>query len=227
MKDATQATFAQSLTASALQFAAVAFLAVLPLALVQQLTETRRADRLGDLQRAALAAILPPALHDDDLLAGRFSLGPHSSGYTGLEQLGLTEERSAYRARLGGRVSGVILPVETALGYNGSIVLLAGIDTEGRLTGVRVVTHAETRGLGDRLEADLSPWIDGFANRSLANTPAPLWRVKKDGGDFDQFVGATITPRAVVAAIHSALLFFDANQDSLLDAVPDTPELQP
>jgi electron transport complex protein RnfG len=227
MKDATQATFAQSLTASALQFAAVAFLAVLPLALVQQLTETRRADRLGDSQRAALAAILPPALHDDDLLAGRFSLGPHSSGYTGLEQLGLTEERSAYRARLGGRVSGVILPVETALGYNGSIVLLAGIDTEGRLTGVRVVTHAETRGLGDRLEADLSPWIDGFANRSLANTPAPLWRVKKDGGDFDQFVGATITPRAVVAAIHSALLFFDANQDSLLDAVPDTPELQP
>jgi electron transport complex protein RnfG len=227
MTDSPQPTLPQRLAASALQLAAVALLAVLPLALVQQLTETRRADRLGDSQRTALAAVLPPTLHDNDLLASRFSLGPDSGGYTRLEQLGLTEARSAYRARLGGRVSAVILPVETALGYNGRIVLLAGIDSEGRLTGVRVVTHAETRGLGDRLEADLSPWIDGFANRSLANTPAPLWRVKKDGGDFDQFVGATITPRAVVAAIHAALLFFDANRDSLLDAGPGRLESQP
>lgn len=227
MNDPLQPTLPQRLTASALQLATVALLAVLPLTLVQNLTETRRADRLGAAQRAALAEVLSPALHDNDLLASRFLLGPHSSGFTSLEQLGLTEPRSAYRAHLGGRVSGVILPIETASGYNGRIVLLAGIDTEGRLTGVRVVAHAETRGLGDRLEADLAPWIDGFTNRSLANTPAPLWRVKKDGGDFDQFVGATITPRAVVAAIHSGLLFFDANRTSLLDAGPSNPESQP
>jgi electron transport complex protein RnfG len=78
------------------------------------------------------------------------------------------------------------------------------------------VQHAETPGLGDKIDAALSPWIRSFNNRSLPNTPEVLWQVKKDGGDFDQFVGATITPRAVVAAVHNALLFFDANRERLL-----------
>ena len=84
--------------------------------------------------------------------------------------------------------------------------------------GLAIGQERETPGLGDRIDADASPWIRGFNNRSLENTPPVLWQVKKDGGDFDQFVGATVTPRAVVAGIYNALLFFEANRDQLLQA---------
>src|SRR5690606_7665772 len=110
-----------------------------------------------------------------------------------------------------------ILPVETADGYSGTIRLLVGIDAEGRLTGVRVLQHNETPGLGDKVELRKDDWILGFDGLSLRNPVASGWQVKKDGGDFDQFVGATITPRAVVAAVYNALQFFDLNRENLLN----------
>lgn len=179
------------------------------------LTQQRSADQRLQPARAALAEVFPAALHDNDLLASAFTLQPG----TDTSLLGLTVERTGYRAMLAGEPSGVILPAETR-GYGGPIVLLIGIDSTGTITGVRVQQHAETAGLGDRLELALSPWIRSFNNRSLANTPEVLWRVKRDGGDFDQFVGATITPRAVVAAVHSALEYFDANRQLLQGELP-------
>jgi electron transport complex protein RnfG len=110
----------------------------------------------------------------------------------------------------------VILPLETAQGYSGTIRLLVGIDATGAVTGVRVLAHAETPGLGDKVDVRVSDWILGFNGRSLQNPDTSGWRVRKDGGDFDQFVGATITPRAVVGAVHDALQFFAANRDALL-----------
>jgi len=103
-----------------------------------------------------------------------------------------------------GVASGALVTT-SAKGYGGPIRLLIGIDASGIITGVRVTGHSETPGLGDLIDRRKGPWIDSFAGRSLANTSADGWRVRKDGGDFDQFTGATITPRAVVTEIHASL----------------------
>jgi electron transport complex protein RnfD len=176
----------------------------------------------ADVERAALSAVMPASLHDNDLGAASFTIDPAdaTSPFTEVELLGLSTSRNAYRATLNGSPSGIVLPLTAPEGYNGTIELLVGIDKDGTITGVRVIQHSETRGLGDVLEVDASNWILGFDNRSLANTDEVLWAVKKDGGDFDQFTGATITPRATVEAVHNALLFFAANRDTLLAASP-------
>jgi electron transport complex protein RnfG len=204
-----------------LRLGAVAAATALLTTLVYTLTDARIADQQHESERAALAAVLPNTLHDNDLLAAAFTLLPNDPDFAQPQLLGLGSARSGYRALQDGIGSGVILPLETADGYSGTIVLMIGIDADSSITGVRVVQHAETPGLGDKIDITLSPWIRSFNNRSLPNTPAVLWQVKKDGGDFDQFVGATITPRAVVAAVHNALLFFEANRELLLtEAAP-------
>ncbi|MDQ7730051.1 electron transport complex subunit RsxG [Halomonas sp. SpR8] len=103
--------------------------------------------------------------------------------------------------------SAVILPVITRQGYNGEIRLLVGIDEQQRITGVRVTQHQETPGLGDDIERSRSDWITGFNGLGLDSLPNGGWAVAKDGGQFDAFTGATITPRAVVNAVHKALQY--------------------
>lgn len=186
------------------------------LALVNNGTAERIQQQRLQAEREALYAVLPPATHDNDLLNDGFVIDPRASALQDVALLGLTAPRPAYVARRQGQPSGVILPLETPDGYSGTITLLVGIDIEGMITGVRVLDHAETPGLGDKIELRVSDWILGFNTRSLANTDTVLWQVKKDGGEFDQFVGATITPRAVVAAVHQALQFFERNKNALL-----------
>jgi len=111
----------------------------------------------------------------------------------------------------------VIVPT-MAMGYGGAIVLAVGLDMAGRVTGVRVLSHRETPGLGDGLELGNSRWILGFDGKSLDNPKDEGWRVKKDGGQFDAFTGATITPRAVVRQVHSALRYLAEDRDRLLRA---------
>ncbi len=175
------------------------------------------AQRHPDADDATLAAVFPADLHDNALAAASFTLDPAASTFANVELLALSTPRAAYRATLNGQASGVVLPLTAPDGYNGPIELLIGIDAEGTITGVRALQHNETRGLGDGIEPDVSSWILGFNNRSLENTDEVLWAVKKDRGDFDQFVGATITPRATVGAVHNALLFFETNRDLLLN----------
>ncbi len=91
----------------------------------------------------------------------------------------------------------------------------------GNLSGVRVVKHRETPGLGDAVDISHSNWILGFNDKSLSNPDDQGWKVKRDGGIFDQFTGATITPRAVVNAVHNALLYFEKNQDMLFSLNTD------
>lgn len=186
------------------------------LTLINVGTSARIAEQRRIAERAALEQVLPPTQHDNDLLQDSFVLEPASTQFAQPELLGLSTPRPAYIARQNGQVSGVILPAETAEGYSGTIVQLVGIDRDGNITGVRVLQHNETPGLGDKIEPRKHPWIFSFDGRSLANTDVVLWQVKKDGGDFDQFVGATITPRAVVGAVHKALQFFEANREQLL-----------
>ena len=100
-------------------------------------------------------------------------------------------------------------------GYSGSIHLLVGVKTNGELLGVRALAHKETPGLGDEINLSRSDWILGFNQRSLDNPILEDWAVKKDGGIFDAFTGATITPRAVVGEVKKTLLYFRDHQDEL------------
>jgi electron transport complex protein RnfG len=122
-----------------------------------------------------------------------------------------------YRARRAGKIEAVVFQVHGS-GYAGKVVCMMGIDRDGHITGVRIIKHAETPGLGDKVEPAKSKWIFGFDDKFLGNPLTELWAVKKDGGVFDQFAGATITPRAVVKAVKGGLIFFDKNRAQLLDA---------
>ena len=124
---------------------------------------------------------------------------------------------TVYRGRRGSQVQAVCYQVK-APGYGNTAMTIAiGVDRTGKLLGVRIVSHNETPGLGDKIETSKSDWILRFSGRSLGDPPLNQWGVKKDGGVFDQFTGATITPRAVVKAIKHGLEFFTANQALLLD----------
>ena len=122
--------------------------------------------------------VLPPSLHDNDLLQDAVELPP-------TEALGQHAASKAYRARMKGQPAGVILEVIAPDGYSGEIKLLVGIAADGGLTGVRVLAHKETPGLGDYIDLAHSNWIKNFDGQSLAKTPDEGWKVKKDGGQFD------------------------------------------
>ncbi len=131
------------------------------------------------------------------------------------ELLGNRNGTQVYRARLGGQPVAAVIASIAPDGYSGTIKLLVGIRYDGTLSGVRVVGHRETPGLGDRIEVERSNWILGFNGRSLQEPGSEGWKVKKDGGIFDQFTGATITPRAVVKAVYSTLRYYQQHREAL------------
>ena len=152
--------------------------------------------------------IIPAESYDNNLLLDTITIKPDTL-------LATTEETLAYRARKNSKNVAVVFTSIAPNGYNGPIDLLVGVKADGTLAGVRVVKHRETPGLGDAVSITHSDWILGFDNKSLSNPDAKGWKVKRDGGEFDQFTGATITPRAVVKAVHNALLYFEQNQQRL------------
>lgn len=179
------------------------------IAFIQQGTSERIAAEQQRMQMRALNEILPHDQHDNDLLEDGFMVADRAL-------LHLPAPATAWRARQQGQVIAVILPAVTLDGYSGRIDLLVGIRANGELAGVRVVNHRETPGLGDKFEVAKGNWIFSFDGKSL-ELPAPEgWAVRKDGGEFDQFVGATITPRAVVQAVRNALLYFQQHRAELL-----------
>ncbi|RUR31775.1 electron transport complex subunit RsxG [Vreelandella nanhaiensis] len=184
------------------------------------LTRAFTAERINEhreaYQHRQLQAVLPPALANipiSQLLDSTFELPePTALGHRG-NAIGWRISSDKHRA--------VILPVITHQGYSGEIDLLVGIDEQQRISGVRVTYHQETPGLGDKIEARRSDWITRFNGLRLEELPPGAWGVKKDGGQFDGFTGATITPRAVINAIHDALeyaaqtpLLFNAEEPS-------------
>lgn len=132
-----------------------------------------------------------------------------------LNLLGSNKPSRVFRARLNGQPAGIILTPVAPDGYSGDIKLLLGLDYDGAITGVRVLGHRETPGLGDAIEERRSAWIFSFDKKDLSNPGAEKWKVERDGGVFDQFTGATITPRAIVKAIHKALVYYQQNRDRL------------
>lgn len=164
-----------------------------------------------------LHTLVPAERHDNDLYADRVAV-------TAPEYLGTGDAVQVYRARKGGQPAAVVLKVVAPDGYSGNIHLLVAINYDGSVAGVRVVSHKETPGLGDKIEEARSPWIHSFDGRSLAAPAADKWKVKKDGGIYDQFTGATITPRAVVKAVYNTLRYFEANREAIFAAQPQAPE---
>ena len=158
-----------------------------------------------------LMEIFPADTHDNELVDDTFVLD------AGTPLLGLRQNRQGYRVRQGDRVIGVILPATARDGYSGDIRALVGVRSDGSIAGVRVVAHKETPGLGDKVDLRKSRWILGFNDRSLQNPAISDWTVSKDGGAFDQFTGATVTPRAVVVATRRALEYAEAHNAFLFD----------
>ncbi|HUT42546.1 MAG TPA: electron transport complex subunit RsxG [Gammaproteobacteria bacterium] len=161
-----------------------------------------------------LSQLIPPDAYDNNLLDDSIELPAGELADRPLR---------VYRARRQGQPVAVVMNAIAPDGYSGSIYLLVGVRHDGSVAGVRVVTHRETPGLGDGIDEERSDWIHGFAGRSLDDPLPAQWAVRKDGGVFDQFTGATISPRAVVKAVHAALLYYRAHRDALF-ATPAVPE---
>lgn len=193
---------------AALSLAAAVGAAVVLLALVHDATRDRVTASERAHRAAAFDRVLGNASYDNDLLADRIEVRDP-------ELLGTDASLPVYRARLAGRPVAAVLETVAPYGYSGSIRLLVGVTPDGRLLGVRVLQHQETPGLGDAIEERRSDWIRSFDGRSLRRPPTARWKVRKDGGDFDQLTGATVTPRAVVAAVRNTLLFVERQGPAL------------
>ena len=159
-----------------------------------------------------LSAVLPRARYDNDPIADTATLtdprlgpGPHA----------------IRRARRQGVPTAMAIEATSTDGYAGPIRLIVGIDLDGAIIGVRVLRHNETPGLGDPIEARRSRWIHGFDGRRIDDPSVERWTVKPDGGDFDAFTGATITPRAVIRAVRRTLEFHQSERDRLYALPPD------
>jgi electron transport complex protein RnfG len=176
-------------------------------ALVHENTAARIEENQRQMLLHTLQALIPADWYDNDILADAIEVSDAN--------LGTSRPVAVYRARKAGRPVAAVLSPSAPDGYNGEIRLLVAIKADGTLAGVRVLTHKETPGLGDPIDENKSNWIFGFNGLSLDNPPDSQWKVKRDGGVFDQFTGATITPRAVVKAVHKTLSYFALNKNEL------------
>lgn len=191
-----------------------ALAAALLLGLVDLATRSQIQLRLQEDLQASLSEVVPAELYDNDLLNDTLLINSSDAG------LG-AEHTLVYRAKKAGDLNAVCFKFVAPDGYAGPISLVIGIDRQGEILGVRVISHIETPGLGDKIEITKSKWILSFNGKSLNNLSVEQWAVKKDGGTFDQFAGATITPRKVVQAIYRGLEFYHSHQAELLQEKPE------
>jgi len=175
------------------------------LAVTNRLTAADIAARALEDRQVSLSQVLPDAIHDNNPVTDTVTL-------TDAEGRPLT----VYRARAQGQVIGVAYEIHGP-GYAGQIRLMLGVGADGRVLGVSVLAHKETPGLGDKIETRKSDWILRFTHLTLGHPPREKWQVRKDGGEFDQFTGATITPRGVVAAVRDGLELFAARRAEMLE----------
>ncbi|MCR6632774.1 MAG: electron transport complex subunit RsxG [Magnetospirillum sp.] len=175
------------------------------LAATDMVTAEPIAQRALEDKQNALGKVIPAAIHDNNPVQDTLVVKTHEG-----------KDRTIYRATRGGKVTGIAYQIEGS-GYAGEIRLMLAVDAEGKVLGVRALAHKETPGLGDKIEVAKTDWITRFTGLSLGNPVVDKWKVKKDGGQFDQFSGATITPRGVVKAIREGLEFFAENKTQLLE----------
>ncbi|MCG3726412.1 electron transport complex subunit RsxG [Vibrio cincinnatiensis] len=179
---------------------------------VVALTQYLTASQIQAQEKAQLLSILnqvvPPHLHDNEL-SQTCTLVSNSS-------LGTTKTLHVYQASLEGKPMALAMEAIAPDGYNGAIKLIIGIDNEGTVIGTRVLSHQETPGLGDKIDLRISNWILSFTGRQVTEENQQQWQVRKDGGQFDQFTGATITPRAVVKAVKRTVNYVNLHRNEIL-----------
>ncbi|WP_075185788.1 electron transport complex subunit RsxG [Teredinibacter haidensis] len=200
----------QSISKNSLILAAFALVTAGILATTYQATATRIAAAERKAAQAALLEIVPANRHNNDMLSDTVSLQQPL-----LTELGLKDSATIHLAYQNGNPVAAIIPSMAPDGYSGDIKMIIGVNADGSVAGVRVLTHKETPGLGDKVDLRKSDWILGFDGKSLSNPNAESWAVKKDGGNFDQFTGATITPRAVVKRVKQTLEFYRKHQQQI------------
>lgn len=181
------------------------------IALTQVVTKDKILEQIAQARTKALLEIVPAGEFDNRLLDNAFWLQAEA-------ELGLKEAAEAFVALKQGQPQFFILPLVAPDGYTAPIRLIMSVDLAGTVTGLRVIAHKETPGLGDKIDIKKSDWVRLFEGRSLENTEESAWAVKKDGGEFDQLTGATITPRAIVRAVYKGLQYYRAHQSELLEA---------
>lgn len=167
-----------------------------------------QANRLALL--ATINQVMPTDKYDNDLVADQIQISNR-------EFLGSKRSKTIYRARLNGQPAGLVIEATAPNGYSGDINLLIGVLANGEVSGVRVLDHKETPGLGDKIELRKDDWILSFNGKKLTSDNRKKWAVKRDFGEFDQFTGATITPRAVVGAVRTVLDFVAQEGDKLYE----------
>lgn len=202
----------------------LAMFAVLGVGLVA-FTHQATKDQIAENERMALLnslnALVPAESIDNDIASDLTVVSDQ-------ERLG-SIETTVYLGRNHNKPVAAVFTSIAPDGYSGQIKLLVAVGADGTLKGVRVVAHKETPGLGDRVEIEKSDWIHAFEGKSIGNPDISHWKVKRDGGDFDQFSGATITPRAIVKAVKNTLLYYQENGKTLFAAraKTTTPATQP
>ena len=194
--------------------ATLAIIATICTALVAA-TYTQTADRIAANEKTLLEQSLQPALantfYDSSVSESRLVLDP-PHGLPG------TEAAIIYRVYSGDEPVAALFVVTARDGFAGPIRILLGVNIDGIVTGVRILQHRETPGFGDKIDARKSDWVHQFASRSLQDPPVARWKIQSDGGEFDQLTGASVTPRAVIKAIHETLLYFEAHRDNIFAA---------
>lgn len=204
----------RSVLHSGMTLASIAAVCTALVALTYQLT----AERIQANEQAWLEQSLQPALSglffDSGVSESILTIpAPH--------ELPGSEDAVVYRVYSGDTPVAALFVVSARDGYAGAIRMLVGVDINGAVTGVHVLAHRETPGLGDRIETSKSDWVRQFDGRSLGRPASDGWKIKRDGGEFDQLTGASVTPRAVVKAVRETLAYFDANAVAIFVATAD------
>ena len=195
----------------------MAMLAAALLSAVDQYTAPRITENIAAERLKGLRAVLPVDSYDNEPhLDIRMVLSP--------ELLGSDESLPVYRARREGQPVAAVLTAVATKGFSGQIRLLVAVGVDGIVTGVRVIEHRETPGLGDRIEAGKSDWMLGFRGLKSTETMTQAWVLKRDGGPFDQLTGATVTSRAVLNAVRNAVLYFTEYRQNIFSDSDDAPQ---
>ena len=202
---------------TAISMICFALVGTLMLATIYYITREPISKNEAEARLALFKQVLPANAYDNDILNTQMTIEPNAL-------LGNQHNTVANIALLKQQPVAIILEAIAHDGYAGDIKLLIAIRMDGTISGVRVVSHKETPGLGDYIDIVRNRWITIFNDESFTKTPAKDWKVKKDGGQFDYMVGATITPRAVIKKVKETLAYFQAAKPSILKAVKATEE---
>lgn len=203
-----------TISRNAFLLAAFAIVCTGSIALVNELTRPMIREQQKITLQKDINQLIDKSLYDNNIIQSCFTVVDENL-------LGDKLPKQVFIATENNVPVAAIIQSSTFKGYSGEIKLLVGIYSDGKIAGVRVSSHTETPGLGDKIQVNKSDWIYSFNGQEYQPFAEDRWEVKKNGGHFDAFTGATITPRAVILAVKDALIYFQENQTTLFNTQPN------